>query len=135
MKSVSFPLIIPIRLLLISSPIILLFPILKEDIKEINYCYAFEKIIARNIFHKNNYPEWIKNTSKSLINLYVKNSKGNTLREIYQQSDPNTPPDLYCLIGYYGEHFDPGSTSKSFLKDSKKSFQNGFEDFIQGFIN
>ncbi len=32
-------------ILLISAPIFLLFPILQEDINEINYCYAFEKLL------------------------------------------------------------------------------------------
>ena len=58
MKSISFPFIYPFYILrypllfsggilLLSTPIIFLFPIFKEDINEINYCYAFEKILAR----------------------------------------------------------------------------------------
>tara|TARA_A100001388_G_scaffold249322_1_gene209931 strand:+ start:905 stop:1282 length:378 start_codon:yes stop_codon:yes gene_type:complete len=120
MKSISFPLIIPGGILLISSPILLIFPIFKEDIKEINYCYAFEKILARNMFKKNNMPNWIKNTSKFAINKFVENSKGDFLRESYRENDPETWPDLHCIIGYYGEHFDPGSTSDAIFQEFKE---------------
>ena len=131
MKSISFPIIYPFYILrypllisggilLISTPIIFLFPIFKEDINEINYCYAFEKILARNMFKKNNMPNWIKNTSQFAINKFVENSKGDFLRESYRENDPETSPDLYCIIGYYGEHFDPGSTSDALVQEFKE---------------
>ena len=128
MKSISFPIIYPFYflrypllfsggILLISTPIIFLFPIFKEDIKEINYCYAFEKILARNIFKKNNMPNWIKNTSNFAINKFVENSQVDFLMKSYEENDRDTPPDLYCIVGYYGEHFDPGSTSNALVQE------------------
>ena len=95
-------------ILLISAPIFLIFPIFKEEINEINYCYAFEKIISRNMFKKNNMPNWIKNISKYGMEKIVENSRGDILRESYEESDPGIPPDVYCIIGYYSETFDPG---------------------------
>ena len=120
LKSISLPIIISGGILLLSSPIIFLFPILQEDTNKIDYCYAFEKIIARNMFKKNNMPNWIRNTSKFAINQIVENSKGNFLREVYKENDANIPPDLYCIIGYYGEHFDPGSTSNALVQEFKE---------------
>ena len=121
LKSISpSPIIISGGILLLSSPIIFLFPILQEDTSKIDYCYAFEKIIARNMFKKNNMPNWIRNTSKFAINQIVENSKGNFLREVYTENDANIPPDLYCIIGYYGEHFDPGSTSNALVQEFKE---------------
>ena len=117
LKSIFSPIIIPGGILLISSPIIFSFPILKEDINQIDYCYAFEKIIARNMFKKNDIPNWIKNTSKFAINQIVENSKGNFLREAYTENNGYIPADLYCIIGYYGEHFDPGSTSNALVQE------------------
>ena len=117
LKSIFSPIIIPGGILLISSPIIFSFPILKEDINQFDYCYAFEKIIARNMFKKNDIPNWIKNTSKFAINQIVENSKGNFLREAYTENNGYIPPDLYCIIGYYGEHFDPGSTSNALVQE------------------
>ena len=107
-------------ILLISAPIFLIFPIFKEEINEINYCYAFEKIISRNMFKKNNMPNWIKNTSNFAMNKFVENSQGDFLRKSYEENDRDTPPDLYCIVGYYGEHFDPGSTSNALVQEFKK---------------
>ena len=121
LKSISpSPIIISGGILLLSSPIIFLFPILQEDINKIDYCYAFEKIIARNMFKKNNMPNLIRNASKFAINQIVENSKGNFLREVYKENDANIPSDLYCIIGYYGEHFDPGSTSNALVQEFKE---------------
>ena len=117
LKSIFSPIIIPGGILLISSPIIFSFPILKEDINQIDFCYAFEKIIARNMFKKNDIPNWIKNTSNFAVNQIVENSKGDFLRASYEENDPDTPPDLYCIIGYYGENFDPGSTSNALVQE------------------
>ena len=124
LKSLSFPLVFPIAFLLIASPIILSFPILEEDIKEINYCYALEKIIARNIFKKKDYPSWIKKTSKSALNFYFKISRGGTLRALYKESYPNIPPELNCLIGYYEEKLDPGIFSNTFIEAIEEEFDN-----------
>ena len=128
-KSISFPLIVPGGILLISTPIIFLFPLFKEGINEINYCYAFEKILARNVFKKNNMPNWIKNTSKYGMEKFVENSRGDFFRESYEESDPGTPPDVNCIIGYYLETFDPGSISDGMVQEVKKGWNEGLNEF------
>ena len=116
-------------ILLISAPIFLIFPIFKEEINEINYCYAFEKIISRNMFKKNNMPNWIKNTTKYGMEKFVENSRGDFVRESYEESDPGTPPDVYCIIGYYSETFDPGSISDEMVQEFKRVWNEGTNEF------
>ena len=81
------------------------------------------------MFKKNNMPNWIKNTSKYGMEKFVENSRGDFVRESYEESDPDTPPDVYCIIGYYSETFDPGSISDEMVQEFKRAWNEGVNEF------
>ncbi len=81
------------------------------------------------MFKKNNMPNWIKNTSKYGMEIFVENSRGDYFREYYEEYDPGTLPDVNCIIGYYLETFDPGAITDEMVQQFKKGWNEGVNEF------
>ena len=115
---------------------IVIYPLKKEDINLIDYCYSLEKIISRNSVEKSkNLPKNFKNFAKNFREFGTNKTKGNLVKKIierYKNSKKlfiinSIPNQIICLAGYWIEEIKPGRF-QSILYEKSEQKVNEFKD-------
>ncbi len=132
---------------LLFSSILIIYPSKKETTNLLDYCYSFEKILARNSLEKNNKESnKFKTFAKDVTFFGTDKTKGalvNKLIDQYKTSKKSyiiniVPNRLYCLSGYWIEVVNPGTFQSIFYEKSKqridqyKDIKNEVDEFIKG---
>ena len=131
----------------------IVYPTEKENTKIFDYCFSFEKILAKNTLESaNNIDGRIVISSKVLASIGVENSRGNFIKEVIDslksnKENPNDqlpnfiPTKIYCLSGYWIEKFMPGTfesvfyeASQEIIEESYKNFNENVKEDINEFI-
>ena len=129
------------------------YPTEKENTNLFDYCFSFEKILAKNTLESaNNVDGRIVISSKVFASIGVENSRGNLIKAIIDSLKSNKenldnllpkfiPTRIYCLSGYWVEKFVPGKfesifyeTSQEIIKESYKDFNENIKEDINEFI-
>ena len=127
------------------------YPSNKENTKQFDYCYSFEKIISRNFIKKReNLPVTIKSISSEIANFGVSKTEGILINRIIAEykSSKNSfvinllPNEIYCLGGYWIENINPGKfesilfdKSQQTLKELKEDVDTFIKDFNSDYGN
>ena len=95
-----------------------IYPSKKENTNLIDYCYALEKILSRNLLKKgkNVIPKY-KTFAKDISLFGINKSRGVSVNKIinkYKTSQKSSiinlfPNKVYCLAGYWIEELKPGT--------------------------
>ena len=118
-----------LTLFLIISSFITIYPSKKEKTNLFDFCFSFEKILARNSVEKNiNISNKYKNFAKDITLLGTKKTKGALVNKIIDQYKTTKksfiitylPNNFYCLAGYWIEEVNPGTFQSVFYEKSKK---------------
>ncbi len=119
----------------------IVYPTEKENTYIFDYCFSFEKILAKNTLESaNNIDGRIVISSKVLASIGVENSRGNLVKEIIDSLKSNKenadnllpnfiPTKIYCLSGYWIEKFFPGTFESIFYEASKEIIEKSYKDF------
>ena len=119
----------------------IVYPTKKENINIFDYCFSFERILAKNILEStNNIDGRIIISSKVLASIGVENSRGNLIKEIIDSLKTNKenadnslpefiPTKIYCLSGYWIEKFVPGTFESIFYEASQEIIEKSYKDF------
>ena len=111
---------------------LLSYPSQKENVGVFNYCYAFEKIVSRNIFKKNDIPNWIKSLSGDVLNVWADTSRGTSIRKaIAEENISYMHPQVNCLIWYWYEKFEPGFFSYLIQKELTSTLKDEYNKSYQ----
>jgi len=111
------------------SSFVTIYPSKKENTKLIDYCYALEKILARNSLEKSkNFSKKYKTFSKDITLFSTNKTKGDLVNKIIDQYKTSKksfiinllPNQLYCLAGYWIEEMNPGTFQSVFYEKSKQ---------------
>ena len=103
----------------------LIYPTEKENTNLTDYCFALEKIMAKNTFEsKNNIDGTTKMIAKGLASFGTENSRGDLTKNIidtFKSESDNSlvkviPTNIYCLGGYWIEKFQPGTFESIFYE-------------------
>ena len=115
--------------LIFFNSFITIYPSKNENTNLFDYCFSFEKLLARNsILKSKNQSNKTKNLAKDIISFGVKNTKGVLVNEIIDQYKNSNklfminfvPNSFYCLAGYWTEVISPGKFKSIFYEKSKK---------------
>lgn len=121
---------------LLFSSFIIIYPSKKEITNLFDYCYSFEKILARNSLDKNNNEaNKLKKFAKDVTLFGANKTKGalvNTAIDQYKSSKKLfiinlVPNKFYCLAGYWIEVVNPG-VLKSIIYQKSKQKINQYND-------
>ena len=119
----------------------IIYPTKKENTNIFDYCFSFEKILAKNTLESaNNIDGRIVISSKVLASIGVENSRGNFIKEVIDslksnKENPNDllpnfiPTKIYCLSGYWIEKFMPGTFESVFYEVSQEIIEKSYKDF------
>ena len=131
---------------LLFSSFIIIYPSKKEITSLFDYCYSFEKILARNSLEKNKKEANKLNTFAKDVTFFGTNkTKGalvNTVIDQYKSSKKLfiinlVPNKFFCLTGYWIEVVNPGVFKSIIYQKSKqkiyqyKDFKKGVDEFIK----
>ncbi|MBO8230700.1 carbon storage regulator CsrA [Prochlorococcus marinus str. MU1404] len=114
---------------LFSCAFITIYPVKKEKINLIDYCYSLEKILSRNSLVKSkNVSEKYKTFAKDITLFGTNKTKGELVNKIidaYKNSKKSliinfVPNQIYCLGGYWIEQVNPGTFQTIFYEKSKQ---------------
>ena len=114
---------------LLFSSFIIIYPSKKEITNLFDYCYSFEKILARNSLEKNKKDvNKFKNFAKDVTFFGTNKSKGALVNKLiiqYKSSKKSfiitlIPNNFYCLMGYWIELVNPGLFQSIIYKKSKQ---------------
>ena len=113
-----------------------IYPSKRENINSIDYCYSFEKILARNSLGKN-YKESnkFKTFAKDVTFFGTDKTKGALVNKIinqYKNSKKSyvltiVPNQFYCFGGYWIEKVNPGIFQSIFFEKGKQRI-NQYKD-------
>ena len=127
------------------SSVITIYPSKKENTNLFDYCYSFEKIIARNFLEKSkNLSNNTKSFAKNITAFGTDKTQGalsNKIIDQYKNSKNKfmitfVPNEFYCLVGYWIEEVNPGTFASIFYEKSKEkvneynNIKNEFNKFI-----
>ena len=121
---------------LLFSSFIIIYPSKKETTNLLDYCYSFEKILARNSLEKNNKESnKLKNFAKDVTFLGTNKTKGALVNKAIDQYKSSKkllilnlfPNKFYCLAGYWIEVVNPG-VFKSIIYQKSKQKINQYKD-------
>ena len=121
---------------LLFSSFIIIYPSKKETTNLLDYCYSFEKILARNSLEKNNKESNIlKNFAKDVTFFGTNKTKGALVNKAIDQYKSSkklfiitfVPDEFYCLAGYWIEVVYPG-VFKSIIYQKSKQKINQYKD-------
>ena len=121
---------------LLFSSFIIIYPSKKENTNLFDYCYSFEKILARNSLEKSNKESNKLNTlAKDFTFFGTNKTKGALVYAVIDQYKSSkklfiitlVPNKFYCLAGYWIEEFNPGAF-KSILYQKSKQTINQYKD-------
>ena len=112
------------------------YPFEKENVGAFDYCYAFEKLVSRNIFKQNDMPNWIKTISATAMSAWADNSRGALVKAAIEE-DSNSNPEIFCLTYYWIEKFNPGGYSlmiqEELINAAKETVGEGVQEFLDAF--
>ena len=121
---------------LLFSSFIIIYPSKKEITNLFDYCYSFEKILARNSLEKNKKDvNKFKNFAKDVTFFGTNKSKGALVNKLIIQYKTSKKifiinfisNKFYCLAGYWIEELYPGAF-KSVLYQKSKQTINQYKD-------
>ena len=121
---------------LLFSSFIIIYPSKKETTNLLDYCYSFEKILARNSLEKNNKESnMLKNFAKDVTFFGTNKTKGALVNKAIDQDKSSkklfiitfVPDEFYCLAGYWIEVVYPG-VFKSIIYQKSKQKINQYKD-------
>ena len=110
---------------------ITIYPIKKENLKSIDYCFSFEKILLRNTISKRKNASINFNSISGKITKFgVNKTRGEiikTVLEQYKNSKNNflfnlIPNEIFCLSGYWIENLNPGTFESILYEKSDEKF-------------
>ena len=132
---------------LLFSSFIIIYPSKKETTNLLDYCYSFEKILARNSLEKNNKESnMLKNFAKDVTFFGTNKTKGALVNKAIDQDKSSkklfiitfVPDEFYCLAGYWIEVVYPGVFKSIIYQKSKqkinqyKDVKKEVDEFIKG---
>ena len=121
---------------LLFSSFFIIYPSKKETTNLLDYCYSFEKILARNSLEKNNQDSNKFKTFAKDVTFFGTNKTNGALvnKVIYQYKNSKklfiinlVPNKFYCLAGYWIEVVNPG-VFKSIIYQKSKQKINQYKD-------
>ena len=121
---------------LLFSSFIIIYPSKKETTNLLDYCYSFEKILARNSLEKNNKESnMLKNFAKDVTFFGTNKTKGALVNKAIDQYKSSKKlfiitfvhNEFYCLAGYWIEVVYPG-VFKSIIYQKSKQKINQYKD-------
>ena len=121
---------------LLFSSFIIIYPSKKEITNLFDYCYCFQKIIARNSLEKNNKEaNKLKTFAKDVTFFGTNKTKGALVNKVIDQYKSSkklfiitlVPNKFYCLAGYWIEVVNPG-VFKSMIYQKSKQKINKYKD-------
>ena len=122
--------------LLLFSSLIIIYPSKKENTNLFDYCYSFEKILARNSLEKSRKEsDKFKNFAREVTFFGTNKTKGALVYKLIDQYKNSkklfiinlVPNKFYCMAGYWIEKANPG-TFKSILYEKSKQRINQYKD-------
>ena len=125
--------------LLFFCSLISIYPSKKENTDFLNYCYSFEKILARNSLEKsNNLSKNFKGYAKDITLFGANKTKGFLANKIIDQYKNDKKiffinfvhNQVFCLGGYWVEFFNPGTFKSIFYENSKQRI-NKYKNIIK----
>ena len=113
---------------LLFSSFIIIYPSKKETTNLLDYCYSFEKILARNSLENNKDSNKFNSFAKDVTFFGTNKTKGalvNKLIDQYKTSKKlfiinHVPNKFYCLAGYWIEVVNPGVFKSMIYQKSKQ---------------
>ena len=121
---------------LLFSSFIIVYPSKKEITNLLDYCYSFEKILAKNSIDKNNKEaNKLINFAKDVTVFSTSKTKGTLVNKVIDQYKSSkklliinlVPNKFYCLAGYWIEVVNPG-VLKSIIYQKSKQRINQYND-------
>ena len=120
---------------LLFSSFIIIYPSKKETTNLLDYCYSFEKILARNSLENNKDSNKFNSFAKDVTFFGTNKTKGALVNKVIDQYKTSkklfiinlVPNKFYCLIGYWIEVVNPG-LFKSMIYQKSKQKINQYKD-------
>ena len=121
---------------LLFSSFIIIYPSKKETTNLLDYCYSFEKKLARNSLEKNNKESnKFKTIAKDVTFFGTNKTKGALVYAVIDQYKRSkklffitlVPNEFYCLAGYWIEVVNPGVFKSMIFQKSKQKI-NQYKD-------
>ena len=113
----------------IFSPLLTVYPSIRENTNFFDYCFSLEKIISRNsVVNRKNLSKNFKPLAEDITLFGTNNTKGNLANKIIDQYKNSkklfiltfVPNQIYCLAGYWIEVANPGKFESIFYKKTKQ---------------
>ena len=114
---------------LLFSSLLIIYPSKKETTNLLDYCYSFEKILARNSLEKNNKESNKFKTFANDVTFFgTHKTKGALVNKLIDQYKTSkklffinlVPNKFYCLAGYWIEVVNPGVFKSMIYQKSKQ---------------
>ena len=111
------------------SSFVIIYPSKKENTNLIDYCYSFEKVLARNSLYKsNNFSKKYKYFAKDITLFSTNKTRGDLANKIINQYKTSKksyiinflPNQFYCFAGYWIEEINPGTFQSIFIEKSRQ---------------
>ena len=120
---------------LLFSSFIIIYPSKKETTYLLDYCYSFEKILARNSLENNKELNKFNSFAKDVTFFGTNKTKGALVNKAIDQYKTSkklliinlVPNKFYCLAGYWIEVVNPG-VFKSIIYQKSKQKINQYKD-------
>ena len=120
---------------LLFSSFIIIYPSKKETTNLLDYCYSFEKILARNSLENNKELNKFNSFAKDVTFFGTNKTKGALVNKVIDQYKTSkklfiinlVPNKFYCLTGYWIEFVNPG-LFKSMIYQKSKQKINQYKD-------
>ena len=120
---------------LLFSSFIIIYPSKKETTNLLDYCYSFEKILARNSLENNKDSNKFNSFAKDVTFFGTNKTKGALVNKVIDQYKTSkklfiinlVPNKFYCLIGYWIEVVNPGLFKLMIYQRSKQKI-NQYKD-------
>ena len=114
---------------LLFSSFVTIYPSKKENTNLIDYCYSFEKVLARNSLDKSkNISKKYKDFARDITLFSTNKTRGDIANKIIDQYKTSKksyiinflPNQFYCLAGYWIEELNPGTFQSIFIEKSRQ---------------
>ena len=113
---------------LLFSSFIIIYPSKKETTNLLDYCYSFEKILARNSLENNKKSNKFNSFAKDVTFFGTNKTKGALVNKLIDQYKTSkklfvinlVPNKFYCLAGYWIEVVNPGVFKSMIYQKSKQ---------------
>ena len=120
---------------LLFSSFIIIYPSKKETTNLLDYCYSFEKILARNSLENNKESNKFNSFAKDVTFFGTNKTKGALVNKVIDQYKTSkklfiinlVPNKFICLTGYWIEVVNPG-LFKSMIYQKSKQKINQYKD-------